>query len=365
MTSEVVRPGGTIGILGGGQLGRMLAIAAAELGLKCHVFAPPGDNPAFEVAGWATEAAFEDEAALGRFASAVDVVTYEFENVPLATAATVVRSTPLYPPPRALEVSQDRAVEKTFLGRLGIGTAPWIQGAELAQSCGARFPGIVKTRRYGYDGKGQVRVASEADLRSALSEFRATDVIYEELVPFAREVSVIAARARDGSIAAYEVGENVHSGGILRTTTVPARIRPETADEARRITGLILDALGYVGVIGVEFFVVESGGREALLVNEFAPRVHNSGHWTIDGCCVSQFEQHARAVAGWPLGNATRHSDARMVNLIGAEVEDWPKWAAKPAVAVHLYGKAETKPGRKMGHVTELMPLGDLENTGV
>lgn len=355
---EPVGPGGVIGILGGGQLGRMLALAAARLGLKCHIYAPPGDNPAFDVAHARTEAGYGDDAALLRFAGAVDVVTYEFENVPLAAAARLARIRPLYPPARALEVSQDRVNEKSFFRDLGIATAPWTHADDpeaLARAAAAvGFPGILKTRRLGYDGKGQARIADAEGLRQGIAALGGAGLVYEGFVPFSAEVSVIAARGRDGATAVYDIGENVHRDGILRTTTVPAAIRPETAGAARAIALRTLDALDYVGVIGIELFVVREGEAEHLIVNEFAPRVHNSGHWTLDGCLVSQFEQHVRAVAGWPLADPARHADACMHNLIGAEADDWRSLATRPGAALHLYGKSESRPGRKMGHLTEL-----------
>jgi 5-(carboxyamino)imidazole ribonucleotide synthase len=351
-------PGSVIGILGGGQLGRMLALAAARLGLTCHIYAPAGDNPAFAVAAAATEGAWEDEAALARFARACDVVTYEFENVPAAAIAAIAGQCPAFPPARALEVSQDRLSEKRFLNGLGIATAPFCAAdtpeALAREATRVGFPGLLKTRRLGYDGKGQARIASALDLEAGWTALGGADLVYEGFVPFAREVSVIAARGRDGHTAAYDIGENVHRAGILRSTTVPAAIREETAREARRTAFLMLEALDYVGVIGVEMFLLEEAGRERLLVNEFAPRVHNSGHWTIDGCACSQFEQHVRAVAGWPLGDPARHSDAVMENLIGAEVEGWQARAPSPGECLHIYGKAEVRPGRKMGHVTRI-----------
>lgn len=357
---EALQPGSTIGILGGGQLGRMLALAAARLGFKCHIYAPPGDNPAFDVAANYSEAAYDDEAALARFARIADVVTYEFENVPVAAVRAIETTTPVFPPARALDVSQDRVEEKVFLRDIDVATAGWAFHPDvgiIAMHCaGGGYPGIIKTRRLGYDGKGQIRVASERELRRAWRKVRGEDVIFEWVVPFAREISVIAARGRDGAKAAYDVGENMHSAGILRSSSVPAGISAETADEARKISFRILDALDYVGVIGVEFFLVEEEGRERLLVNEFAPRVHNSGHWTIDACCVSQFEQHIRAVAGWPLGEVFRHSDAIMENLLGGEIDRWRQLAREPLTAIHIYGKSEARAGRKMGHVTRLRP---------
>jgi 5-(carboxyamino)imidazole ribonucleotide synthase len=360
--ARALTPGSTIGILGGGQLGRMLALAAARLGLKCHIFCPDPESPAFDVAAARSWAAYEDEAALDAFARAVDVVTYEFENVDVKAAERLARQVHVRPGPRALAVSQDRLTEKAFLHELGIATAPFA-AVESAASLGAALasldtPAILKTRRLGYDGKGQAMIRSDADAATALAAVRNAPAILEGFVAFSREVSVIAARGLDGSFAVYDVAENLHRAGILATSTVPARLRPETAAEAQRIAQKILAALDYVGVIGVEFFVTEGGGSERLLVNEFAPRVHNSGHWTEDACAVSQFENHIRAVAGWPLGPATRHSDVVMQNLIGAEAADWLRLAADPEARLHLYGKREARPGRKMGHVNRVSPLG-------
>ena len=360
MTAEqpALPTGATIGILGGGQLGRMLALAAARLGLKCHIYAPAGDNPAFDVAAAHTEGAWSDAVALARFAACCDVVTYEFENVPHATIAAIEHACPAFPPRRALETSQDRLAEKRFLNALGIATAPFAVAATADQLAveAARigFAGILKTRRLGYDGKGQAPIASAANLGAAWAAMGGKDLIYEGFVAFAREVSVVAARGRDGAMAAYDIGENVHRAGILATTTVPATIAPATAAAARAMTLAILKALDYVGVIGVEFFVVEEAGSERLVVNEFAPRVHNSGHWTIDACACSQFEQHIRAVAGWPLGNPSRHCDAVMENLIGSDIEGWQARPPAPGECLHIYGKAKARPGRKMGHVTRL-----------
>ena len=351
-------PGATIGILGGGQLGRMLAVAASRLGLKCRIYSPAGDNPAFDVAAAHDEGAWSDEAALARFAACCDVVTYEFENVPAAAIAAIEGQCPAFPPARALEISQDRLIEKRFVNDLGIATAPFAvaETAEaLAEEAAAiGFPGILKTRRLGYDGKGQARIADAEGLIAAWTAMGGGDLIYEGFVPFAREISVVAARGLNGEKAAYDIGENVHRQGILHTTTVPARISLTTADAARATAFSMLDALDYVGVMGVEFFVVGQDGQERLMVNEFAPRVHNSGHWSIDGCACSQFEQHMRAVAGWPLADPCRHSDAVMENLIGADIEGWETRTPAAGEAVHIYGKAEARPGRKMGHVSRL-----------
>jgi len=365
MTADLkaLPPGSTIGILGGGQLGRMLAMAAARLALKCHIYAPSGDNPAFDVAASHSEGAWDDEAALARFAAGCDVVTYEFENVPHATITVVERGCPAFPSGRALEISQDRLTEKRFVNDLGIATAPFAVGAstealsEEAKRIG--FPGILKTRRLGYDGKGQTRIADAPGLMGAWTQMGGRDLIYEGFVPFSREISAIAARGRCGDMAAYDIGENMHRAGILHTTTVPASVAPATAEAARGAAFAMLEALDYVGVIGVEFFVVPGEDGERLFVNEFAPRVHNSGHWTIDACACSQFEQHIRAVAGWPLCDPSRHCDAVMENLIGADVEGWQTRTPDAGECVHIYGKAEPRPGRKMGHVTRLSPCGN------
>jgi len=353
-------PGSTIGILGGGQLGRMLALAAGQLGLKCHIFAPQGDNPAFQVAAAHTVAPYDDEAALARFAQAVGVVTYEFENVPAATAAFLDRLVPLAPNARTLEISQDRLTEKTFLAGLPVAVAPFAK-VDSAGDLGAAIAltgslSVLKTRRLGYDGKGQTRFAASDDPKAAFATIGAAPAILEGFVHFEREISVIAARGWSGEIAVYDVPENQHENHILRHSIVPARIGTATADAARDIAARIVSALDYVGVIGVEMFV---GKDERLLVNEIAPRVHNSGHWTMDACAVSQFEQHIRAVAGWPLGDPSRHSDVVMTNLLGAEADRWREIAAEPGACLHLYGKSESRPGRKMGHVNRLTPRQD------
>ena len=365
--NKALSPGATIGILGGGQLGRMLALAAARLGLKCHIYAPEGDNPAFEVAAHSTAAGYDDEAALAAFAQSVDVATYEFENVPLDAAAIVNARTSLYPPPRALEVSQHRVTEKVFFRDIGIKTADWVHHddidaiakatADELNDCARR--GIFKTCRMGYDGKGQARVSSEKQLRTAWNELGASDLIFEWEVPFSREVSVIAARSPDGSVQVFNIAENTHQNGILKTSQIPANINPATAQRAREIATKTLVKLDYVGVIAIELFVVKTAEGEDLLVNEFAPRVHNSGHWTEAACAVSQFEQHIRAIAGWPLGDPTRHSNAEMHNLLGDEVNDWKDLADQSNTVVHIYGKSACHPGRKMGHVTHLTALSD------
>ncbi|MEI5678746.1 MULTISPECIES: 5-(carboxyamino)imidazole ribonucleotide synthase [unclassified Mesorhizobium] len=350
--------GSTIGIIGGGQLGRMLAMAAARLGYRTVILEPQADCPASQVANSQIVAAYDDSSALAELARTSAVVTYEFENVPVSAAEFLARSVPVYPPARALEVSQDRVVEKSFLNGIGIPTADFRAidsdedlGAALGAFGGA---GVLKTRRMGYDGKGQrlFRNAAPEVADGAYTAMGGVPLILEAFVSFDREVSVIAARGRDGALSAYDPAENVHSSGILHSSTVPATISPQTARSATEAAFAILEALDYVGVIGVEFFVLPNG---SLLVNEIAPRVHNSGHWTEAACANSQFEQHIRAIAGLPLGSAARHSDCVMENLIGDEVERAESLLAEPEVVLHLYGKAEARPGRKMGHFTRLM----------
>ncbi|GGF04502.1 5-(carboxyamino)imidazole ribonucleotide synthase [Stappia taiwanensis] len=361
--STILKPGATLGILGGGQLGRMLALAAAPLGLKVHVLCPDPDSPAFDVAAGFTVAAYDDTTALDTFAAAVDVVTYEFENVPGPTAAHLAARVPVRPGPNALAVSQDRLAEKTFLRENGIPVADFravdSQDEVLPALEALGGQGVLKTRRFGYDGKGQMMLRQSADATGAFQALGSAPAIMEAFVPFEREVSVIVARGLDGTLRAYDVAENHHEHHILKTSTVPATLTTDTAAEARQLAERIAEKLDYIGVLGVEMFVLPGTGDEAerLVVNEIAPRVHNSGHWTQDACQVSQFEQHVRAVAGWPLGSAERHADVVMENLIGAEVESWPALVAAPDACLHLYGKAESRPGRKMGHVNRLRPL--------
>nr|WP_246237340.1 5-(carboxyamino)imidazole ribonucleotide synthase [Halovulum dunhuangense] len=347
-------PGSTIGILGGGQLGRMLALAAARLGLKVVVFDPDPNAPAAQVCAGHECAGYDDIAALERFAGVVDVVTYEFENIPTDALDAVEAHVPIRPDRRALATSQDRLSEKTFLEGIGLRVAPFAPVETAAELAGAvariGTPSILKTRRFGYDGKGQVRLRSPGDAAAAWAELNEEPCVLEGFVRFEREISVIGARGVSGQIACFDPGENVHRDGILHTTTVPASIPHGLATDAVLLAGRILNALDYVGVIGVELFVTAEG----LLVNEFAPRVHNSGHWTQDACAIDQFEQHVRAVAGWPLGDGQRHSDAVMTNLIGADAHDWLE--AGRAGGLHLYGKAEARPGRKMGHVNRISP---------
>lgn len=361
----IVEPNGTVGIMGGGQLGRMLAIAAARLGLRTRLYCPETDSPASEVAAASVIASYTDESALAAFAEAVDVVTYEFENVPAeAVAFLTAGGACVRPGARALEKAQDRLWEKDFINEIGARTAAYYPVKDLASLeaglAAVGRPAILKTRRLGYDGKGQTRIAQEeADLPGAYqkaiefawAEVGAAPSILESVVPFACEISVIGARGPGGDVRLYDPAENVHRNGILKTSTVPARAAPQSVDKARAVTAKVLSELDYVGVIGVEFFVLEDGD---VIVNEFAPRVHNSGHWTLDACGICQFEQHIRAVAGWPLGDPARHSDAVMENLIGEEVHNWRALAEQKSACVHLYGKREARAGRKMGHVTRL-----------
>lgn len=363
--ADALAPGATIGILGGGQLGRMLALAAARLGLRCHIYSPDAESPAFDVAAANTVAAYDDWKALEAFARAVDVVTYEFENVDVTAAERLQGIVPVRPGSRALAIAQDRLHEKLFLRDLGIATAPFAvvdARASLEEAVAALgLPAVLKTRRLGYDGKGQAMIRSADDAEAALAAIAHAPAILEGFVDFAREISVIAVSGTDGGSAVYDPADNVHRAGILRSSTVPARVLPATAGQAARIASEISRALDYVGVIGVELFVVPTGAGaaagERLLVNEIAPRVHNSGHWTEDACAVSQFENHVRAIAGWPLGPTSRHADVVMTNLIGAEAADWFDLAADPGARLHLYGKREARPGRKMGHVNRLSPL--------
>ncbi|MBL4926940.1 5-(carboxyamino)imidazole ribonucleotide synthase [Fuscibacter oryzae] len=352
--SDVLQTGATIGILGGGQLGRMLSVAASRLGFKTHIFEPGANPPAGHVADRVTTAPYEDLNALRTFAASVDVVTYEFENVPTEALDAIEALRPIRPNRRALAISQDRILEKDFLNQIGLTTAPYAAlttAAELeAALLKVGHPSILKTTRLGYDGKGQARIMSLADAAPALASMNGAPSVLEGFIDFSHEVSVIAARGLDGSVACYDPGENVHKDGILATTTIPARLSPSQRTDAVLLAARILNALDYVGVMGVELFATPQG----LIVNEIAPRVHNSGHWTQNGCAVDQFEQHIRAVAGWPLGDGSRFADVVMENLIGDDVLRVPAIAKERDAAIHLYGKAEVKPGRKMGHVNRV-----------
>lgn len=346
--------GAIIGILGGGQLGRMLSVAAARLGFRTHIYEPGANPPAGHVADHVTTAAYEDEAALRAFGDAVDVITYEFENVPTSALDLLGALAPIHPGREALRISQDRITEKDFLSGLGLNVAPYAAVDDAASMQAAvekvGVPAILKTRRFGYDGKGQARLKSADDAEQALADMAGAPSVLEGFIDFTCEISVIAARSPSGEVACYDPGENVHEGGILRKTTVPANVKSALRMDAVLLAGRILNELDYVGVMGVELFVTPNG----LVVNEIAPRVHNSGHWTQNGCTVDQFEQHIRAIAGWPLGNGQRHSDVVMENLIGDDMNRVPSLAAQAETALHLYGKADVKAGRKMGHVNHV-----------
>ncbi|HEX2560343.1 5-(carboxyamino)imidazole ribonucleotide synthase [Phenylobacterium sp.] len=353
-------PGSTIGILGGGQLGRMLALAAARLGFDVAILTPEEDSPAARVAAHAIVADYTDEAALAQLAALASVVTYEFENVPAAAVSRLAElGCEVAPGPRALAVAQDRVQEKTFLNSVGVATVAFTpaEDAESARAAVAKIgaPALMKTRREGYDGKGQRWVEHAAEAARIFHELGERPVILEAPAAFVRELSVIAARSRSGQTAVYPLAENHHENGILRRSLAPAPASAALADQAERIAVQILTRLDYVGVVGVELFELEDG---QLLVNEIAPRVHNTGHWTQDGCEVDQFEQHIRAVAGWPLGPTAPIAEVEMLNLLGPEAHGWARLAAEPETRVHLYGKRDAKPGRKMGHVNRIRPLG-------
>ena len=347
-----------IGILGGGQLGRMLAVAAARLGFRTHIFEPGANPPAADVAHALTTASYDDVAALRAFAATVNVITYEFENIPTAALDVLEALRPIRPGRMALATSQDRLLEKAFLTGLGIACAPYAAVGSLAELQAAvaavGVPSILKTTRLGYDGKGQVRLRAAADAEAAWAAMQGAPAVLEGFIDFTHEVSVIAARGLDGSVACYDPGQNVHRDGILHTTTLPAKLTANQRTDAVLMAAKVLNALEYVGVLGLELFVTPGG----LIANEIAPRVHNSGHWTQNGCAVDQFEQHIRAVVGWPLGDGSRHSDVVMENLIGDDMLRVPAIARENGAALHLYGKAEARPGRKMGHVNRVRPLG-------
>lgn len=351
--NAILAPGATIGILGGGQLGRMLAVAATRLGLNTHIYSTDAICPAAAVATDLTVGAFDDLDKILEFAKSSDAVTYEFENVPAMTAKAAASVAPLRPGARALDVSQDRLVEKSFLrAQLGLDVAGFEDVGNIHDLRRAvkrlGLPCVLKTRRFGYDGKGQVIIRSEAEIDAAWTTLSPAPCILEAFVPFAREVSIVAARGVDGQITAYPLTENVHQNHILHTSAAPA---DQDDGSAARMAGQILEQLDYVGVMGVEFFQMPNG---TLIVNEIAPRVHNSGHWTQNAGCTDQFEQHIRAVAGWPLGDARPRHGVVMTNLIGDDVETWKTLAAQAGTYIHLYGKTESRPGRKMGHINQI-----------
>jgi 5-(carboxyamino)imidazole ribonucleotide synthase len=351
-----------IGILGSGQLGKMLVQAASRLGFRTSVYADDA-GPAFDVAGMHAVGPYTNLARLDEFARGVDVVTYEFENVPVDAAEHLIARVPVRPGPRALRVAQDRIVEKTFIDDLGISVAPYVAisdagtlGAAERTLSAWNAHAILKTARMGYDGKGQIGVSSPTELAAAFGALQRVPCVLEQRLAFACEVSVLVVRGMDGSVACYDVPRNEHGEGILRRSIVPSGLPLDVERSACRMAERIATALDYVGVLGVEMFYMGPGAPTPLFVNEIAPRVHNSGHWTMDACAVGQFENHIRAVAGWPLAPTTRHSDAEMVNLIGRDVDNWPALAARPEACLHLYGKREALPGRKMGHVNYLRP---------
>jgi len=354
--------GSTIGILGGGQLGRMSAMAAARLGYRCHIFAPESDSPAMQVCTASTIAAYEDVEALHNFADAVDVVTFEFENVPAGTINALEGRVPCRPGTRALSICQDRLVEKRFLTEAGVPVAPWRRvenetdlAAALAE---IGLPAVLKTTRMGYDGRGQAVLRSLEDAAPAFARLAPRPLILEAFVPFTAEVSAIAVRGMDGAVAVFDVVENRHRDHILDLSFAPARVPAATAAAARHNVARVASALQLVGVVALEMFLLPDGG---LLGNEIAPRPHNSGHWTMDACACGQFEQHIRAVVGLPLGPVTRHADAVMRNLVGpGGLAAWPGLVARPDIVAHWYGKAEAKPGRKLGHANRLLALGGL-----
>ncbi|HSV02591.1 MAG TPA: 5-(carboxyamino)imidazole ribonucleotide synthase [Phenylobacterium sp.] len=352
-------PGSTLGILGGGQLGRMLAQAAGRLGLDVAVLDPEPDGPAARVSAHAITAAYDDPKALQALADLAGVVTFEFENVPAAAVAQLADiGVEVAPGPLALKVSQDRFEEKSFLNAHGAPTVAFAPASSPDEAVAAidevGAPALMKTRREGYDGKGQRWVEHAPAAARAFAELGGGPVILEAAAGFRRELSIIAARARDGATAVYPLAENHHEGGVLRRSLAPAQAASAVVDQAERIAARVLAGLDYVGVIGIELFEMEDG---RLLVNEIAPRVHNTGHWTLDGCEVDQFEQHIRAVAGWPLGPTHAIARVEMVNLLGDEMQGWLRLAHEPETRLHLYGKREAKPGRKMGHVNRVKPL--------
>ena len=352
-------PGSTIGILGGGQLGRMLALAAARLGFDVAVLERDADSPAGQVSNHTIVGAYDDPAALAQLAAVAKVVTYEFENVPAGSVLALQQlGCEVAPGPEALAVAQDRIAEKQFLNASGAPTVAFASAdsAEEAASVAAVMgaPLLMKTRREGYDGKGQRWVESVDRAAAVFAELGSVPVILEAPADFVRELSIIAARGRDGATAIYPLAENHHEGGILRRSLAPAKVSPQLAFEAEKIAARVLKGLNYVGVVGIELFELKDG---RLLVNEIAPRVHNTGHWTLDGCQVDQFEQHIRAVAGWPLGPTVPYARVEMLNLLGDEVDGWAKFAHEPETRIHLYGKRAAKPGRKMGHVNRVKAL--------
>ena len=362
MTGFPLPPNATIGIVGGGQLGRMSAMAAARLGYRCHIFSPEPDAPASQVAAATTRADYDDNAALLRFADAVDVITFEFENVSAEGLDLLADRRPVRPGPEILRISQDRIAEKSFLNEAGIGTAPWAPVSSMAELTAAiaaiGLPAVLKTTRLGYDGKGQALIRTEAEAEMAFDLLHPKPLILEGFVDFAAEGSVVVARGADGTVSAFDMVENRHRDHILDLTLAPAPFDPALRETAREMASLVAERIGLVGLLAVEFFIGRDG---QVLANEIAPRPHNSGHWTIDACPASQFELHIRAVAGLPLPPAIRHSDAVMKNLVGPDdIALWSLIVATPGLIPHHYGKTAARPGRKLGHVNALFPHGAL-----
>jgi 5-(carboxyamino)imidazole ribonucleotide synthase len=362
MTRFPLPPNATIGLVGGGQLGRMSALAAARLGYRCHILTRETDSPAAQVSHAVTISDYSDPVSLRAFADAVDVISFEFENVSAEGLDLLASICPVRPSPSVLRISQDRVDEKTFLNGAGVATTPWARVDsrreldEAIQRLG--FPAVLKTTRLGYDGKGQAMLRTQQDLDAAWERLTPKPLVLEGFIDFAREISVIVARSADGCVSSFDTVENRHRDHILDLTLAPARISETTDQAAQAIGRRVVEALDLIGLLAVEMFV-DSAGK--VLVNEIAPRPHNSGHWTIDACPASQFELHIRAIAGLPLPPAIRHSDAVMKNLIGPEgMALWPDALAEPGLIPHLYGKAQALPGRKMGHVTKLFPRGAL-----
>jgi len=361
--NQIIAPGAVIGILGGGQLGRMTAMAAARLGYRVHTFCPDRNSPASHVSWHNTVAAYDNKAALKAFAESVDVVTFEFENIPSATTEFLAELKPTRPKPNVLYVTQERLREKRFLASINVPTTRFLDVArqEALESAVKALgrPAILKSAEFGYDGKGQVRIDGDMDLFEAWVKMGGEVGILEAYVDFVREISVIVARGPDGTTAIYQPVENQHKHHILDVTIVPARISQSVTSRAEAIARHIAQEIGLVGLLAVEMFVTHN---DEVLVNELAPRPHNSGHWTIDGCVTSQFEQFVRAVCGLPLGSTEAHSDAVMKNLIGEEANAWRELLNDPGVKLHLYGKTEARPGRKMGHYTRLSPKSGHRN---
>jgi len=362
MTCFPLPPNATIGLVGGGQLGRMSALAAARLGYRCHILTRDTDSPAAQVSHAVTISDYSDPVSLRAFANSVDVISFEFENISAEGLDLLASIRPVRPAASVLRISQDRVDEKTFLNNAGVATAPWaaVGSRQELDDAVARLglPAVLKTTRLGYDGKGQAMLRCAADLDAAWERLSPRPLVLEGFVDFAMEISVVVARGADGNVAAFDAVENRHRDHILDLTLAPARISVAVEQAAQAIARRVVEALDLIGLLAVEMFVDNTG---QVLVNEIAPRPHNSGHWTIDACPASQFEMHIRAIAGLPLPPAVRHSDAVMKNLIGPEgMALWPVALAEPGIIPHLYGKAEALPGRKMGHVTRLFPRGAL-----